>query len=187
MCKYEVTQDIWESVMDNNPSINKGVNLPVENVKWTEVKTFLSRLNTKTGKKYRLPTEAEWEYAAQGGNKSNGYKFSGSNSLNDVAWYMDYRYGVIPSTHSVGSKQPNELGIYDMTGNVWEWCSDWFREYSSDDQINPIGPSTGTYRVSRGGSFYTTYNQCEITYRKYVYPDMEFNNQGGGGFRLVRN
>ena len=131
--------------MGNNPSRNKGDDLPVENVSWNDIQDYLQRLNAKTGGNYRLPTEAELEYAARGGNKSHGYEYSGSNTLDNVAWYYDNSGS---KTHSVGTKQPNELGIYDMSGNVWEWCNDWYGEnyYSSSSQNNPQGPSSGSVR-----------------------------------------
>lgn len=146
--KYEVTQKQWVEVMGSNPSYFKGDNLPVENVSWIDVQVFILKLNAKTGKKYRLPTEAEWEFAARGGNKSKGYKYSGSNTPSDVSWYDGNSNS---KTHPVGTKSPNELGIYDMSGNVCEWCSDWYGEYSSNSQTNPEGPSSGDKRVVRGG------------------------------------
>ena len=149
--KYEVTQALWQTVMGNNPSYFKGDNLPVEQVSWKDCKKFLSKLNRITGKMFRLPTEAEWEYAARGGNKSRGYQYSGSNNLLDVAWFRDNSGS---KTHAVGTKQPNELGIYDMSGNVCEWCHDWYGAYSSSSQVNPTGANSGSYRVIRGGSWY---------------------------------
>ncbi|MBQ3247459.1 MAG: SUMF1/EgtB/PvdO family nonheme iron enzyme, partial [Alistipes sp.] len=132
--KYEVTQAQWEAVMGKNPSRFKGDNLPVERVSWNDIQKFIEKLNAKTGKRYRLPTEAEWEYAARGGNQSKGYKYSGSNDIGSVAWYTDNSSS---PTHPVGQKQPNELGLYDMSGNVYEWCSDWHGSYSSGSQTNP--------------------------------------------------
>ena len=149
--KYEVTQALWQAVMGNNPSYFKGDNLPVEQVSWDDCQDFLSKLNRITGKMFRLPTEAEWEYAARGGNKSRGYQYSGSNNLSDVAWYDDNSG---KKTHAVGTKQANELGIYDMNGNVFEWCQDWYGEYNSSSQVNPTGANSGSYRVIRGGSWY---------------------------------
>ena len=150
LSKYEVSQSLWKAVMGNNPSDFRGESLPVENVNWYDCQTFISRLNSLTGKNFRLPTEAEWEYAARGGNRSQGFKYSGSNNLSDVAWYED---NSCSRTHPVGSKSPNELGLYDMSGNVWEWCSDWFGTYSSSSQTNPAGPSSGSSRVRRGGGW----------------------------------
>ena len=150
LCKYEVTQALWQAVMGKNPSRFKGDNLPVENVSWNDCQTFITRLNNLTGKNFRLPTEAEWEYAARGGNRSRGYKYSGSNVLSDVAWYEDNSGR---KTHPVGSKSPNELGLYDMSGNVREWCSDLYRTYSSSSQTNPVRSLGGLFRVDRGGSW----------------------------------
>lgn len=138
--KYEVTQALWKAVMGSNPSYWKGDNLPVETVSWNDCQTFLRKLNAMTGKNFRLPTEAEWEFSARGGNRSRGYQYSGSNVLSDVAWYDD-NSGM--KTHNVGTKAPNELGIYDMSGNVWEWCQDWHRYYYGYSQTNPTGPSSG--------------------------------------------
>ena len=145
----EVTQELWEVVMGNNPSYNKGAQRPVENVSWNDCQYFIQKLNQLTGKVFRLPTEAEWEYAARGGKQSKGYKYSGSNNIDDVAWYKDNSGS---KTHPVATKQPNELGIYDMSGNVWEWCQDWYGLYSSSSQTNPTGASFSSFRVRRGGS-----------------------------------
>ena len=168
LCKYEVTQALWRAVMGNNPSYFKGDNLPVENVSWNDCQTFIFRLNNLTGKNFRFPTEAEWEYAARGGNRSRGYKYSGSNVLSDVAWYSDNSGD---KTHPVGSKSPNELDLYDMSGNVDEWCSDWYGTYSSSAQTNPTGPSSGSYRVYRGGSWYGIGWGCLSSYRNCNAPD----------------
>ena len=162
----EVTQALWQAVMGSNPSYFKGDNLPVERVSYEDVKTFISKLNGKTGKKFRLPTEAEWEYAARGGNKSKRYKYSGSNNIDDVAWYID---NSDDKTHPVKTKRPNELGIYDMSGNVWEWCSDWYGGYSSNAQTNPQGPSSGSYRVIRGGSWRFDARSCRASDRNYGF------------------
>ena len=150
ICKYEVTQALWRAVMGSNPSNFKGDNLPVENVSWDDCQTFINRLNSYTGRNFRLPTEAEWEFAARGGNYSRHYEYSGSNKIDDVAWYSENSGH---RTHPVGTKQPNELDLYDMSGNVWEWCSDWYGSYSSYSQSNPTGPNSGSYRVNRGGSW----------------------------------
>ena len=166
--KYEVTQALWKAVMENNPSKFKGDDLPVETVSWEDCQKFISKLNRITGKKFRLPTEAEWEYAARGGNKSRGYQYSGSNNLSDVAWYEDNSGS---KTHAVGSKQANELGIYDMTGNVWEWCQDWHEEYSGSSQINPIGANRGLNRVYRGGDWVSIIRFCRSSYRHASPPD----------------
>ena len=166
--KYEVTQTLWQAVMGSNPSNFKGDNLPVEMVSWADCQDFLSKLNRITGKTFRLPSESEWEYAARGGNKSRGYQYSGSNNLFDVAWYGDNSGS---KTHVVGIKQPNELGIYDMSGNVWEWCQDWKGSYSSSSQVNPTGANSGYYRVSRGGSWGFNAWYCRSSYRRSIAPD----------------
>ena len=165
--KYEVTQALWKAVMGNNPSNFKGDNLPVENVSWKDCQKFLSKLNRITGKTFRLPTEAEWEYAARGGNKSRGYQYSGSNNLLDVAWYDDNSGN---KTHAVGTKQANELGIYDISGNVDEWCQDWHGEYSSSSQVNPTGANSGCSRVYRGGSWYNSAQFCRSSFRSGITP-----------------
>lgn len=168
--KYEVTQKEWEAVMGTNPSRFTGNNkYPVENISWNDCQKFIKNLNDLTGLQFRLPTEAEWEYAAQGGNKSKGYKYSGSNTIGDVAWYRDNSSSTI---HAVGTKQPNELGIYDMTGNVWEWCNDWYNSsyYSSSPANNPTGPATGSYRVRRGGGWHYYADYCRVAYRGYSFP-----------------
>ena len=168
MGKYEVTQALWEAVMGSNPSYFKGDNLPVEKVSWNDCQEFISKLNSLTGRKFRLPTEAEWEYAARGGKKSRGYQYSGSNSISDVAWY-DGNSGSKP--HPVGTKQANELGIYDMSGNVYEWCSDWYGSYSSSSQTNPTGADSGSFRVFRGGGWGIYARGCRLSYRYIFTPD----------------
>ena len=160
--KYEVTQALWKAVMGKNPSNFKGDNLPVEQVSWDDCQEFINKLNKITGKKFRLPTEAEWEYAARGGKKSRGYQYSGSNNISDVAWYKDNSGS---KTHTVGSKQANELGIYDMIGNVLEWCQDWHDDYSSSSQTNPTGANSGSYRVRRGGSWRSSAWYCRLSCR----------------------
>ena len=179
--KYEVTQAQWRAVMGSNPSKWEGDNLPVENVSWNDIQEFIKKLNAQTGKKFRLPTEAEWEYAARGGNQSKGYKYSGSNSISEVAWYDGNSGG---KTHPVGQKSPNELGIYDMSGNVWEWCQDWYSSsaYSSSSQTNPTGPNSGSHRVLRGGSWDNAASRSRVSDRGNNSPDDRFNR---GGFRLV--
>jgi formylglycine-generating enzyme required for sulfatase activity len=173
--RYEVTQRQWKAVMGNNPSHFKGDDLPVEQVSWDEVQDFIRRLNEQTGKRYRLPTEAEWEYAARGGNRSNRYKYSGSNNASDVAWFYENSGR---STHKVGTKEPNELGLYDMSGNVWEWCQDWYGSL----QTNPGGPSSGSARVLRGGSWYSEAQLARSALRRRVGPD---SRGGSFGFRLA--
>jgi formylglycine-generating enzyme required for sulfatase activity len=200
--KYEVTQQLWEYVMKysgicadgssmgayasdvwlgTNPLSNYGVGVyyPAYLVSWEDiVDIFIPRLNRITGKTFRLPTEAEWEYAARGGNKSQGYKYSGSNTIGNVAWYTSNS----SMTHQVGTKAPNELGLYDMSGNVWEWCSDCFGSYSSSSQSNPTGPSTGSDRVFRGGSWNYDAWYCRVSLRDGSTPDDRHSNLG---FRLV--
>ena len=167
MGKYEVTQALWEAVMGSNPSIFKGDNLPVETVSWNDCQEFISKLNSMTGRKFRLPTEAEWEYAARGGKKSRSYQYSGSSNISDVAWY-DGNSG--SKTHPVGTKQANELGIYDMSGNVYEWCLDWYGSYSSSSQTNPTGADSGSIRVFRGGGWYFNARDCRSSFRNYNAP-----------------
>ena len=181
--KYEVTQGQWKAIMGNNPSgcFPKGDNYPVENVNWADIQTFIKRLNDSTGKQYRLPTEAEWEYAARGGNQSKKYKYSGSNSVNEVAWHSSNS----GSTRPVGGKLPNELGIYDMSGNVSEWCNDWYDKdyYANSPSTNPQGPQTATpNRVIRGGSWETPTIHARITARSGQIPTI---NTTSVGFRLV--
>ena len=167
----EVTQALWEAVMGSNPSYFKGANRPVENVGWNECQTFISKLNSITGKKFRLPKEKEWEYAAKGGSRSHGYEYSGSNEINDVAWYDSNACDGVGSnspdygTHNVKTKKPNELGIYDMSGNVHEWCEDLY-------------DSSGSGRVYRGGGWDDFARCCRVSYRYYFSPDLWFSNHG---------
>ena len=177
--KYEVTQAQWKAIMGTNPSNCKGDNLPVENVSWNDIQEFSTKLNAQTGKKFRLPTEAEWEYAARGGNQSKGYKYSGSNKISEVAWYGDNSNS---KTHPVGQKTPNELGVYDMSGNVWEWCQDRWGSYSSSSQTNPTGPSSGSIRVLRGGGWYSIARYCRVSLRNCYSPDFRSDYYG---FRLA--
>ena len=158
----EVTQALWEAVMGSNPSDSKGGNLPVERVSWDDCQLFIQKLNQLTGKQFRLPTEAEWEYAARGGRKSRGYKYAGGNNIDSVAW-CDGNSG--NETHPVATKQANELGIYDMSGNVLEWCSDWCGDYTSSSQSDPQGSSSGSFRVIRGGCYYNFARNCRVSYR----------------------
>ena len=176
IAKYPVTQKEWNAIMSNNSVEN---NFPMVNISYTDVQEFIVRLNMLTEKKYRLATEAEWEYAARGGNKSKGYKYSGSNNIDEVAWYdgnSGFKY------HSVGEKLPNELGIYDMSGNVFEWCNDWYDTYTSTQQTNPIGAPTGNYRVFRGGSYYNDAQLARVSSRAFISPNEKLINLG---FRLV--
>jgi formylglycine-generating enzyme required for sulfatase activity len=177
--KYEVTQAQWKAVMGTNPSDFKGDNLPVERVSWNDVQAFIRKLNERTGKRYRLPTEAEWEYAARGGASSRGYKYSGSNDVGSVAWYNGYPDG---KTYSVGSRRANELGIYDMNGNVWEGCQDWFGRYDGRFQFNPGGPSSGSNRVYRGGCWRSSTRYVRVSSRYSGTPASRNNNLG---FRLA--
>ena len=169
-----VTQTLWQAIMGNNPSHFKGDYKPVERVSWNDCQDFISKLNCLTGKKFRLPTEAEWEFAARGGNKSHGYKYSGSNIPNDVAWHTGNSglgmLSLFPETHVVKQKQSNELGIYDMSGNVNEWCSDWYGDYEYLSYTNPQGPLTGKTRICRGGSWYYGSFGCRSSARKRYYP-----------------
>ena len=171
----EVTQELWKAVMGSNPSDFKGSQNPVEKVSWHDCKEFITKLNRLTGKNFRLPTEAEWEYAARGGNKSKGYKYSGSNTIGNVAWYWENSSS---ATHNVKTKSPNELGIYDMSGNVLEWCEDWKGDYNSGSQTNPTGPSSGSYRVSRGGSWYDYARFCRVSFRDYGNPGSGYYSLG---------
>ena len=173
----EITQAQWRAIMGTNPSDYTGDNRPVENVSWEDAQKFCKKLSELTGKRYVLPTEAQWEYAARGGNKSKGYTYSGSNSVGEVA-----KYDSSGGHSSVKSKKPNELGIYDMSGNVWEWCSDWYGSYSSSAQSNPQGPSSGSYRVLRGGGWYNYSSHCRVANRYNSNPS---NRYGGYGFRVV--
>jgi formylglycine-generating enzyme required for sulfatase activity len=180
MGKYEVTQAQWKAVMGTNPSKFKTcASCPVENVSWFDVQKYLKKLNEKTGKKYRLPTEAEWEYAARGGNKSQNYSYSGSNDIEKVSWYKDNSNG---KTQPCGTKKPNELGIYDMSGNVREWCSDWYDNvyYAHSKTKNPTGPKSATEKVCRGGSWSSIYEV--LTTRGEPEPDTHSDFLG---FRIV--
>ena len=181
ICKYTVTQDEWICVMGNNPSEFVGSKCPVTNISWADCFEFINKINNLTDHKYgfRLPTEAEWEYAARGGNKSKGYRFAGGNSLNEVAW-VDLNSG--GRTHDVGTKLPNELGLYDMTGNIWEWCSDWYGNYDLAYKKNPQGPNNGRMRVFRGCAFDTFDWDCAIGQRSCNVPT---TRTCGLGFRLV--
>ena len=179
----EVTQELWTAVMGSNPSEFKGDNLPVEKVSWDDCQAFIEKLNRLLsnelgGKRFALPTEAQWEFAARGGNKSKGYKYAGSNNLDDVAWFWDNRG---EQTHPVAQKQPNELGLYDMSGNVWEWCKDWYGRYSRNAQTNPQGPASGTNRVYRGGSWLNSAEYCRVSNRNF---NKQNNRQSDLGFRL---
>ena len=167
----EVTQALWKAVMGDIPTGNKNPSYPVGYVSYADCQNFIAKLNNLTGLYFQLPTEAEWEYAAMGGNRSHGYIYSGSNTIDDVAWYDQNSENKL---HHVGAKQPNELGIYDMSGNAWEWCADYHGKYTAENQINPQGPATGTDRVIRSGSFRTTADRCTNKHRQAReadYPD----------------
>ena len=180
----EVTQALWLAVMGQRPKhqigswgiYGKGGNFPAYYVDWEDCQKFIEKLNEKTGKKFRLPTEAEWEYAARGGNKSRGYKYAGSNIDSDVAWYS------CGKTQIVKTKKANELGLYDMSGNVYEWCQDWYGNYDGNSQTNPKGPSNGTKRVIRGGGWLDDGETCRITNR---YGELSDYPNGTFGFRLA--
>jgi formylglycine-generating enzyme required for sulfatase activity len=171
----EVTQALWTAVMGSNPSYLKGDNRPVEYVSWNDCQTFIRKLNSLTGENFRLPTEAEWEFAARGGNNSQGYKYSGSNNLSSVAWYYDNSGS---QTHDVKTKNPNELGIYDMSGNVCEWCQDWCGSYSSVSVTNPTGAASGSIRVFRGGGWRSIAGDCRSAILCGSTPDGQHNYLG---------
>ncbi len=182
--KYEVTQALWQAVMGKNPSCYKfeGGNMPVENVSWNDCQKFIKKLNNLTHRTFRLPTEAEWEYAARGGKKSQGYQYSGSNNLDDVAWYGSDRRS---KPHAVGMKRPNELGLYDMSGNVSELCQDWkdtYHTYPSYSVTNPTGASSGVSRVCRGGCWFNAPRGCRASSRGSSNPN---NRDSRHGLRLV--
>ena len=174
-----VTQQQWEAVMGYNPSCFKGEKLPVEQVSWVDCHKFINKLKSLTGKKFRLLTEAEWEFAARGGIKSHGTIYAGGDTFDDVAWYKDNSDS---KTHPVATKSPNELGLYDMSGNVWEWCQDWDGKYPSGSVTNPKGPTSGSYRLFRGGSWCSTPRDCRISYRNSYAPTFTSNYLG---FRLA--
>jgi formylglycine-generating enzyme required for sulfatase activity len=185
MQSVPVTQGLYQAVMGINPSHFSDhafwSDLPIENVSWEDAQVFIHKLNEFSSHQYRLPTEAEWEYAARGGKMSKGYLYSGSDDLNEVAWYginSDFK------THLVSGKKPNELGLYDMSGNVWEWCSDWYAEYRLDARgsINPKGADSGEYRVMRGGSWSILHGLCRVANRSY--DDLQ-RRISRNGFRLV--
>ena len=173
--KTEVTQALWQAVMGSNPSSFKGDDLPVEWVSWNDCQEFIQKLNSLTGRNFRLPTEAEWEFACRGGNKSHGYKYSGSNYIDNVAWYRDNSGD---KTHPVATMSSNELGIYDMSGNVLEWCSDWFGNYSSGAQTNPTGPLSGSIRVFRGGCWGFGVWRCRSSFRYGYSPAYSYDILG---------
>ena len=197
----EVTQEIWQAVMGNNPSYFKGNKLPVESVSWNDVQDFIMKLNRLTGQGFRLPTEAEWEYAARGGKEQDGYIYAGGSSLGDVGWYWqnsgdNFLHGTDDDwdliaiqynhckTHPVAQKRPNALGLYDMSGNVWEWCSDWYGDdyYKNSPTYNPKGPNNGSSRVLRGGGCSINASSCRVAHRNGNYPGYRNYDLG---FRLA--
>lgn len=176
--EIEVTQALWEEVLETNWSFNDGDNYPAYSISYNDVQFFITKLNQKTGRQFRMPTEAEWEYAAKGGKKSKGYIYSGSNTIDDVAWYES---NSDLKAHLVKTKSPNELGIYDMSGNVWEWCYDWYESYSSAAVTDPTGPKSGSHRVARGGCWINS-----IAYTPVVRNNLLPTIRGESiGFRLA--
>jgi len=175
LCKYELTQDLWTFVMESNPSTYKASRQPVETITWNDAQRFIGKLNALTGKTFRLPTEAEWEYAARGGNKSQGFKYAGSDNVADVAWYSANSNN---RPHDVGQKLPNELGLYDMSGNVYEWCQDWKGPYERKVQTDPAGPLEGNNRVNRGGRWCGSARACRTSDRSMSAPEGYFYHLG---------
>ncbi|MCM1170133.1 MAG: formylglycine-generating enzyme family protein [Bacteroides sp.] len=179
--RYEVTQAQWRAVMGTDArsdyGYGKGDDYPVYYVSWNDAQAFCKKLSEATGKKYVLPTEAQWEYAARGGVHKTKTQFAGSNDIEEVAWYRENSYDLGSDhpdygTHAVGTKKANALGIYDMSGNVWEWCSDWYMDrYDKADDLNPQGPVSGSYRVWRGGSWSFCAVYCRVSYRRSDFPD----------------
>ena len=184
----EVTQELWEAVMGTNPSHFTGdLQRPVDQVSWEDCQEFIARLNELTGENFRLPTEAEWEFAARGGINGTSTLYAGSDNINDVAWYFDNSYAMGSDsedygTHAVGSKQANELGLFDMSGNVSEWCADWYSAYTEDAQTDPAGPETGMRRVTRGGGWFSFDGDNRVTARNYEVPQRRSTSLG---FRLA--
>ena len=181
MNRYEVTNELWNAIMDTNPSVFKDAKLPVQNVSWSAVQEFIKKLNLETGRHFRLPTDAEWEFAAKGGIYSKEYRYAGSNDLDEIAW-CKMNSGDTP--HEVGTKKPNELGLYDMSGNVVEWCSDWYGELEDQTVADPQGPSSGLYRVGHGGAWKADINFCRPNVRLYDQPTAYYDYLG---FRLALN
>ncbi len=179
MGETEVTQALWQAVMDSNPSHFKGDKRPVEDVSWTSCQMFILTLSQITGCHFRLPTEAEWEYAARGGKKTHSYRYSGKKKIGGVAWFLDNSGN---KTHNVKGKSPNELGLYDMSGNVWEWCADWYEKYGHGSLVDPQGPAEGVYHVLRGGCWNSNDWYCRVSNRSFNNPD---HGSNGYGFRLV--
>lgn len=179
--KFEFTQEQWIAIMGENPSELECMNCPVNDMSWEQLMEMIKKLNHLSGRKFRLPTEAEWEYAAQGGNQTKGFLYSGSNNIEEVAWLKpnggDHQ-------HAVGQLKPNELGLYDMNGNAWELCQDWYDKkfYQRSPRKNPVNETLAKYRVSRGASWMSPAHYCERHYRNTDHPH---HKRGNGGFRLV--
>lgn len=173
--RYPITQDQWEAVMGNNPSHFKGEKRPVESVSWFDCQEFAKKLSEMTGRHFRLPTEAEWEYAARGGKKGKRYKFSGGHILEQIGWYNENSGNI---SHEVGKKSPNELGLYDMSGNIWEWVQDWKGDFTEGDQVNPTGPETGIERVCRGGGWNREIDRARVSYRGDDQPTLRYCSLG---------
>lgn len=197
--KFEVTQAQWKAVMGTTLSdilsenrwfsFGLGDNYPMYDVSWNDVQEFCKKLSEQTGKKYVLPTEAQWEYAARGGVHKTKTMYAGSNDIEAVAWFYENSYNLGSGhpdygTHLVGMKKANALGIYDMSGNVWEWCSDWFSDagYDKNDDYNPQGSAEGAYRVVRGGGWGTIASSCRVSFQGYIDPNYR---SADIGFRMV--
>jgi formylglycine-generating enzyme required for sulfatase activity len=179
----QVTQALWTAVMGNNPSYFKSDDNPVDTISWSDCQEFIKKLNQLTGQQFSLPTEAQWEFAARGGKNSKGYKYAGSNNLGEVAWFAAPLNGL---THQVALKKPNELGIYDMSGNVWEWCTDWFdaNYYQLSPKRNPQGPTSGDDRVLRGGGYCFLAKHCRVSSRMRFKPNSHHISLALCGVRL---
>ena len=183
MNKFTVTRKQWRVLMGTDPGWNSnygiGDDLPATHLSYVDCLAFLNKLNSLTDLTFRLPTEAQWEYAARGGKQSHSMRYSGSDNPNEVAWHQDNAGNVL---HKPGILHPNELGLYDMSGNIWEWCSDWYAEYSVSAQTDPIGPTIGSRRVVRGGSFSYEASYSRVTQRNNLSPDY---HSFVTGFRLA--
>lgn len=189
--RFEVTQQEWAAVMGTTPSNDVAPDHPVDNITWNDCQAFIQKLNKISGKNFRLPTEAEWEYAAKGGNKSRNYTYSGGNNINNVGWFEgnsthEIRRQDTPDMtreiNNVGLKKPNELGLYDMSGNAEEWCADFYAPYTSSAAVNPQGPSSGSYHVMRGGNYNDDMSYCEVTRRRFASGTFK---SGSCGLRLA--
>ena len=180
LCETEVTQALWKAVMGDTTFAFVGDDLPADQVSWNDCQFFLEKLSRLTGRNFRLPTEAEWEYAARGGKQGNGYSFAGSDNMAKVGWFSENSDG---RTHPVKGKLPNELGLYDMSGNVMEWCQDWYEDYAEEEQQNPQGPAEGLFKVVRGGGWYYFAIRCRVSARECLDPDVKMNKSVG--FRIA--